>query len=75
MDFVCPRRSGEIEAAKKRYAPRASWNAQSVGPFIQADLQASFNFAKAKQSPEVVRAILAYLRRYLKVLFSQPQHT
>jgi TetR/AcrR family transcriptional repressor of nem operon len=62
----------DIEAAKKRYAPRAAWSPESVGYFIQGVLQGSFIFAKAKQSPEVVRGNLAHLRRYLKVLFGQP---
>ena len=61
----------DVEAAKKRYAPRASWSSESVGYFIQGVLQGSFLFAKAKQSPVVVRENLAHLRRYLKALFDQ----
>jgi TetR/AcrR family transcriptional regulator, transcriptional repressor for nem operon len=64
--------SRDIEAAKKLYAPTASWRAESVGYFIQAVLQGSFIFAKAKQGPEVVTDSLAHLRRYLSVLFNQP---
>jgi TetR/AcrR family transcriptional regulator, transcriptional repressor for nem operon len=60
----------DIDAAKKRYAPKARWSAESVGYFIQAALQGSFIFAKAKQSPEVVRENLAHLSRYLKLLFT-----
>ena len=65
----------DVEAAKKRYAPKAKWNAESVGYFIQAVLQGSFIFAKAKQNPEVVRESLEHLRRYLGALFSQPRKT
>ena len=61
----------DIEAAKKRYAPKARWSAESVGYFIQAALQGSFIFAKAKQSPAVIEHNLAHLRRYLKTLFTQ----
>lgn len=61
----------DIEAAKKLYAPTASWSAESVGYFIQAVLQGSFIFAKAKQSPEVVTENLAHLRRYLEFLFGK----
>jgi TetR/AcrR family transcriptional repressor of nem operon len=61
----------DIEAAKKRYAPKARWSPESVGYFIQAALQGSFIFAKAKQSPDVVRENLAHLRRYLETLFTQ----
>jgi TetR/AcrR family transcriptional repressor of nem operon len=64
----------DIEAAKRRYAPRATWSPESVGYFIQGVLQGSFIFAKAKQSPEVVRSNLAHLRRYLKTLFAQSHH-
>lgn len=63
----------DIEAAKKRYTPNARWSSESVGYFIQATLQGSFIFAKAKQSPEVARENLAHLRRYLKSLFTQSQ--
>jgi len=59
----------DIEAAKRRYAPRARWTPESVGYFIQAVLQGSFIFAKAKQDAEVMRANLAHLRRYLEALF------
>jgi TetR/AcrR family transcriptional regulator, transcriptional repressor for nem operon len=60
----------DIEAAKRRYAARASWSPESAGYFIQVILQGSFIFAKAKQSPEVVRESLAHLRRYLEMLFT-----
>jgi|ERR1051326_5234540 TetR/AcrR family transcriptional repressor of nem operon len=63
----------DVEAAKQLYAPEDPWSAESVGYFIQAVLQGSFIFAKAKQSPEVIRASLAHLRRYLALLFSQPE--
>lgn len=63
----------DVEAAKRRYAPDAPWSAESVGYFIQSVLQGAFIFAKAKQSPEVVRESLAHLRRYLESLFSQPR--
>jgi TetR/AcrR family transcriptional repressor of nem operon len=61
----------DIKAAKTRYAPKARWSPESVGYFIQAALQGSFIFAKAKQSPEVARENLAHLRRYLKSLFTE----
>jgi TetR/AcrR family transcriptional repressor of nem operon len=61
--------TSDIEAAKRLYAPTARWNAESVGTFIQAVLQGSFLFAKARQSPEVVRESLKHLRRYLRILF------
>jgi len=60
----------DVEAAKRLYVPKASWLAESVGYFMQAVLQGSFIFAKAKQSPEIVLQTLEHLRRYLNVLFS-----
>ena len=63
----------DVEAAKKLYAPKAQWSAESVGYFIQAVLQGGFIFAKAKQNPDVVRESLAHLRRYLEALFNQPR--
>ncbi|MDP9082484.1 MAG: TetR/AcrR family transcriptional regulator [Pseudomonadota bacterium] len=64
----------DIEAAKKRHAPKADWSAESVGYFIQAVLQGSFIFAKAKQSPEVVKENLAHLRCYMQNLFAQSRN-
>jgi len=61
----------DVEAAKQLYAPDAPWSAESVGYFIQAVLQGAFIFAKAKQSPQVIRDDLAHLRRYLELLFNQ----
>jgi TetR/AcrR family transcriptional repressor of nem operon len=58
----------DIEAARLKYAPDAAWSAASVGYFIQAVLQGSFIFAKAKQDAEIARGNLAHLRRYLEGL-------
>jgi TetR/AcrR family transcriptional repressor of nem operon len=66
---------GDIEAAKQRYAPHASWTAASVGYFIQSVLQGSFIFAKAKQDAGTVRESLEHLRRYLIFIFNRtPQY-
>jgi TetR/AcrR family transcriptional repressor of nem operon len=64
----------DIDAAKKRYAPSASWSSESVGYFIQSVLQGAFIFAKARQGPEVVQQNLAHLRRYLELLFKPARH-
>lgn len=63
----------DIEAAKQMYAPDAPWSAESIGYFIQAVLQGSFVFAKAKNGSEVARDNLSHLRRYLETLFPQPR--
>jgi TetR/AcrR family transcriptional repressor of nem operon len=62
---------GDIEAAKQRYAPRASWTAPSVGYFIQSVLQGSFIYAKATQDAATVRESLDHLRRYLNSIFNR----
>jgi len=65
----------DIEAAKRIHAPGATWSAESVGDFIQAALQGSFIFAKARQSPDAVRESLEHLRRYVGLLFGEPNVT
>lgn len=62
----------DLEAAKRQRAPKANWSAESIGYFIQAVLQGSFIFAKAKQDAEVARQNLAHLKRYLISLFPTP---
>ncbi|MGE0314230.1 MAG: TetR/AcrR family transcriptional regulator [Lautropia sp.] len=59
----------DIAAAKRRHVPRASWRAESVGCFIQAVLQGSFVFVKAKEDIAIARQNLMHLRRYLEMLF------
>ncbi len=61
----------DIEAARRLYAPDADWSAESVGYFIQAVLQGSFIFAKAKQDADVARGNLAHLRRFLEGLLGK----
>jgi TetR/AcrR family transcriptional repressor of nem operon len=59
----------DIADAKRRYAPRARWSADSLGVYIQATLQGAFIFAKARQDPRAADDCLAHLRRYLVMLF------
>ncbi|MDI1284982.1 MAG: TetR/AcrR family transcriptional regulator [Reyranella sp.] len=63
----------DIEEARQRHAPEASWSAESVGFFIQAVLQGSFIFAKARLDSAIARQNLAHLRRYLESLLGSPQ--
>jgi len=65
----------DVEAAKKLYAPKAQWSAESVGYFIQAVIQGSFILAKAKQDARVAHESLAHLRRYLEALFTRTPNT
>jgi TetR/AcrR family transcriptional regulator, transcriptional repressor for nem operon len=63
--------TSDIAAAKRLYAPRAKWTAESLGLYIQATIQGAFILAKAKRGPDVADECLAHLRRYLELLFNQ----
>ena len=58
----------DIAAAKALYAPDADWTPDSLGYFIQATLQGSFIYAKARQGADVARASLVHVRRYLETI-------
>lgn len=58
-----------IEAAKARYAPRATWSPESLALHTQAVIQGAFIVAKARNDVEVARQSILHLRRYLELLF------
>ena len=58
----------DIAAAKALYAPSAAWTPHSVAHFMQAVLQGSFIFAKAKLDAQVARDNLCHLRAYLTTI-------
>jgi len=59
-----------IAEAKRRYAPRAPWSAESLALHIQAVIQGAFILAKARQGPRVAVDCLQHLRRYLETQFT-----
>jgi TetR/AcrR family transcriptional repressor of nem operon len=63
----------DIDEAMAKYGPRAEWTASSLALYTQAVIQGAFILAKAHQSREVAAANLDHLRRYLQLLFTQPQ--
>ena len=65
--------TADIAEAKRLYAPRAKWSAESLGLFTQAAIQGAFILAKAKHGSDVADECLAHLRRYLELLFNQPK--
>ena len=65
----------DIEAAKARYVPDATWSAESLALYTQAVLQGAFILAKARGGPEIARACVAHLRRYIELLFHRPTST
>jgi TetR/AcrR family transcriptional repressor of nem operon len=68
MSAHIARLATDLELARARYAVDAAWTAESVGYFIQAVLQGSFIFAKAKLDAEIARGNLRHLRRYLEMI-------
>jgi TetR/AcrR family transcriptional repressor of nem operon len=62
----------DIAEAKRRYAPRAKWSAESLALYTQAAIQGAFVLAKARHGPEIADECIGHLRRYLELLFDQP---
>jgi TetR/AcrR family transcriptional regulator, transcriptional repressor for nem operon len=62
----------DIEAARQRYAPEASWSAESLALYTQSVLQGAFVLAKAQNGHKVARQCMAHLRRYIATLFYRP---
>ncbi len=58
----------DITAAKRRYAPRARWTAESLALHTQAVLQGAFILAKAKGGPKVAEDCIDHLKRYVELL-------
>ena len=65
------RRRADIAAAKKLYAPDASFDPQELALFTQAVMQGAFILAKAKHGPETAEASVLHLRRYIEFLFGK----
>jgi TetR/AcrR family transcriptional repressor of nem operon len=61
----------DIQAAKRLYAPDASWSAKGLGLYTQAVIQGAFILAKAKNGPRIAEECLTHLERYLEMLFSR----
>lgn len=60
----------DIALAKQKYAPHATWTAESLGLYTQAVLQGAFILAKAKHGPEVAADCIGHLRRHIEMLFA-----
>jgi TetR/AcrR family transcriptional regulator, transcriptional repressor for nem operon len=63
----------DIEEAMRQRGIRAGWTAESLALYTQATIQGAFILAKAKHSSAVAAACIDHLRRYLEMLFVQPQ--
>jgi TetR/AcrR family transcriptional regulator, transcriptional repressor for nem operon len=63
----------DIEEAMRQRGMSPQWTAESLALYTQATIQGAFILAKAKHSSEVATACIEHLRRYLELLFHQPQ--
>jgi TetR/AcrR family transcriptional repressor of nem operon len=63
----------DIEAAMRARDMHPEWTAESLALYTQATIQGAFVLAKAKYSSEVAAACIEHLRRYIELLFHQPQ--
>ena len=61
-----------IDSARKRYAPKASWNAKNLALHTQAVIQGSFILAKAGDSASIAADSIRHLRRYIELLIKKP---
>jgi TetR/AcrR family transcriptional repressor of nem operon len=61
----------DLEEAKAKHTPLASWSPQSVAEHWVAIAQGSIILAKAKQDTKVMGENLLHFREYLKVLFNR----
>lgn len=65
--------SADIAAAMERYGIDADWTAASLALHTQAVLQGAFILAKAKNGHAVAAECVDHLRRYVELLFKDPQ--
>ena len=63
----------DIEAAMEKYGVRGEWTAASLALFMQAALQGAFILAKARNGVSPAMDTMDHLRRYIQLLFHQPQ--
>jgi len=61
----------DIAAAKKLYAPNATWSPEDLALFTQVVVQGAFILAKAKNGPQAAEASILHLKRYIECLFNK----
>jgi TetR/AcrR family transcriptional repressor of nem operon len=61
----------DIEAARARHAPGATWSAESLALHLQAVLQGSFIIAKARYDADPAADSVEHLKRYVAGLFGR----
>ena len=63
----------DIAECMRQYGVKGDWTASSLALYTQAVIQGAFILAKAKGGPAVAADCIDHLRRYLELLFVQPQ--
>jgi TetR/AcrR family transcriptional repressor of nem operon len=63
----------DVREAIRRYGIKADWTAKSLAAYTQSVIQGAFILAKAQYSPAIAIESLDHLRRYLKMIFTQPK--
>ncbi|MEQ1831969.1 MAG: TetR/AcrR family transcriptional regulator [Candidatus Eisenbacteria bacterium] len=61
----------DIAAAKRKYAPRASWSPESLALHTQAVIQGAFILAKARNDSRVAIESIEHLKHYFELLFGR----
>ncbi len=62
----------DIAAAKRKYAPRATWSPESLALHTQAVIQGAFILSKARNSAGPAIESIEHLKRYFELLFDRP---
>jgi TetR/AcrR family transcriptional repressor of nem operon len=71
FDEQANRLEQDLEEAKVRYAPAASWEARGLAEHLIAVMQGAIILAKAQQDRAVIAASLGHFRDYLTSLFGR----
>ena len=62
----------DIAEAMRKYHITGNWTAQSLALYTQAVLQGAFILAKARHNSAIAADCIDHLRRYIEMLFNQP---
>ncbi len=62
----------DIEEAMRQRGIKADWTAESLALYAQATIQGAFILAKAQHDAAVAGQCIDHLRRYVELLFRQP---
>jgi TetR/AcrR family transcriptional repressor of nem operon len=63
----------DIQAAIEKHGVQGDWSAESLALMTQVAIQGAFVLAKARQNVSIAADSLDHLRRYIELLFRQPQ--